>query len=94
MTPQVWGPSLWSFLHNLAISYPNEASEEQIQNHSMFLTILGKIIPCVYCRKGYSEFNEGKNFQKILSSKTNFFKYTVDLHNHVNQKLKKKNNYI
>lgn len=45
------GRSTWGLLHTMAASYPEKASEKNIQEVSTFFNILSKYYPCEYCAK-------------------------------------------
>ena len=80
--PKIWGPHAWFFLETIAMGYPDNPSENDIKYAKDFFKGFKLMIPCEKCR-----FNYEKHLQKmpltneILSSKNNFFKWIVDLHN-------------
>lgn len=88
MDPEIWGPRLWFFLHTVSFNYPDNPSFEDMKRHQEFYENLVFIIPCHVCSKHYSE-----HINKIppkLSSKKELIRWTIDLHNSVNQSLGKK----
>jgi len=84
--PKNWGPSLWHYLHTVAVNYPNNPSYSDIEKMVTWLDTLFITIPCEVCRdhyKTYIEDNKLRLFQ-ICSSGNNLFNFLVDLHNWVN----------
>jgi len=83
-----WGPIFWKFLHEISFQYPNSATEKEKKTHEYFLKNLSDFIPCQSCKNDYEKYiiQNPPN----LKSKTNLIKWTVDLHNHVNKKLGKR----
>lgn len=89
MGPDSWGPYVWASIHLIAIGAP-EAIGDRKQEFRDFVEILPSVIPCAVCRTHFAE-----NLQKYplkdehLVSNETFFKWTVDIHNIVNQQLGK-----
>jgi hypothetical protein len=88
MDPEIWGPRLWFFLHTISFNYPDNPSFDDMKRHQDFYENIVFIIPCKVCSQHYSEHLH-KNPPK-LSSKKELIKWTIDLHNSVNQTLDKK----
>jgi hypothetical protein len=88
MDPDIWGPRLWFFLHTISFNYPDNPTFDDMKHQQEFYENLVYIIPCAVCSKHYSE-HISKNPPK-LSSKKELIKWTIDLHNSVNQTLGKK----
>ena len=57
INPEIWGPSLWKFLHFLTLSYPENPSEEEQNRMFDFLTSLQEILPCEKCRNNFNEID-------------------------------------
>lgn len=51
--PKIWGHNAWEFLFYVAISYPNNPTNEEQNNMKNFLLYTGKILPCEKCRLNY-----------------------------------------
>ena len=88
MNPEVWGPQLWSVLHSITFNYPIEPSIEEINHHRTFLHSLKNVIPCETCSFELIEYID--NYPPELESKPEFINWMIELHNHVNRKLDKR----
>jgi len=82
-----WGPVFWAYLHALAATYPVNPRPEDIRDMKFTLQTFVRFIPCVECRN-HTDAYFGKK-PPTLSSRLEFFVYTVNFHNYVNQSLKK-----
>lgn len=93
MLTAVWGPAMWHFLHTMSFNYPVNPTEENKKHYMDFVKNLVNVLPCKYCR-----INLKANFKKMpitmttMKSRDTFSKYIYDLHEHVNNMLKKKSN--
>ena len=36
MDPKIWGPSTWLFLHTITLNYPNNPTQQDIDNYKKF----------------------------------------------------------
>ena len=90
MDPTVWGPHAWIFLHSIALAYPSCPSKEDKDKIKNFFTDLENIIPCDKCRSNYkNHITKYPLTDKILCSKENLVKWSIDIHNSVNKMLGK-----
>jgi hypothetical protein len=88
ISPEFWGKHGWHFIHSIALAYPDEPTEEQINKYMAFFNSLHEVLPCPIC--GY-HFKENMAVVPIrLSNKTELFNWTVDMHNEVNKQNGKK----
>jgi hypothetical protein len=86
-SPQMWGRQAWHFIHMVALSYPENPTDEDKKNYRKFFKSLEHTLPCPICSDHFRE-----NMEKIpinLDSRENLFRWTVDMHNEVNIKNKK-----
>jgi hypothetical protein len=85
ITPEVWGPHGWKFIHYVTLGYPENPTPAQKEKYKAFLVLLKDVLPCSLCANHY-----GENLQKlplsddIMSSKENLIKWGIDIHNIVN----------
>jgi hypothetical protein len=86
ITPEVWGPHGWKFIHYVTLGYPENPTQTQKEKYKAFLVLLKDVLPCSLCANHYAE-----NLQKqpltdeIMSSRENLIKWGIDIHNIVNE---------
>ena len=90
MDPIVWGPKLWFVIHTFALNYPDNPTYEDKRVMEEFFNNLKWSIPCEKCRIHYRERLQRNPIINYLDNKQSLFKFTIDLHNQVNQSLGKK----
>ena len=88
MNPDVWGPGLWLFIHTIALNYSENPSQKERIDNKNFLLSLEKVIPCPGCKAEYSKYIQ--ETPPTLENKSTLIKWTIDLHNSVNERLGKK----
>jgi len=92
--PNMWGSSGWKFIHYTALGYPDNPTEEDKKNYKLFYYNLQNTLPCLKCSLNYKENIKELPIDNFLGSKEDLFKWTVNIHNMVNNELgKKKLNY-
>lgn len=83
--PTIWGPEMWRVLHVMALSFPRKPSKEEQDAALSFLLSLKVLLPCKKCRDNYgmyiSEDGPLKLSRRHVSSREDFFRYSVLLHN-------------
>ena len=89
--PNIWGPHGWSFIHYTALGYPENPSDDEKDNYKVFFHSLQNTLPCVKCALNFKENIRELPIDKSLNSREDLFKWTVDIHNMVNNELGKKN---
>jgi len=93
MLTSVWGPSMWHYLHTMSFNYPISPTKEEKQNYMHFMLSLKQVLPCKYCR-----INLINNYKQLpismttMKNRDSFSRYVYNLHELVNQMLKKKSN--
>jgi hypothetical protein len=91
ISPNLWGPHLWKFMHYLTLSYPDNPDIQDVNKYHTFFSMIGEYLPCEKCRIHYKgHLQEYPLTQKILSSRDNLTHWLFNLHNIVNQSLNKK----
>ena len=84
--PDVWGPHGWKFIHYIMLAYPEKPTAIQKQHYLEFFTLLKYVIPCHVCAKHYEENLKNLPINDIvLSSRENMVKWSIDIHNLVNE---------
>lgn len=91
MDPTIWGKHMWTTIHFIALGFPQKPSDEQKTIFKSFFENLYKVLPCNSCSEHLKNtiMNELPLYANNLSSNTELFKWTVELHNIVNKRLKK-----
>ena len=90
MLTNVWGPSMWHYLHTMSFNYPVHPTKEQKKHYKVFMKQLIHVLPCKYCR-----INLKTNYKNLplrdcdMKSRHTFSKYVYRLHELVNKMLKK-----
>lgn len=86
---KIWGPPCWDTFHSVQFGYPIEPTTEQMSDYKNFLILLGKVLPCSFCRDSYAKFITGDVplTDEVMRSRENLTKWGYDLHNRVNKKL-------
>jgi len=82
MNTTFWGPSGWIFFHTTSLSY-NSAHQCE---YKTFYKLIGEILPCRFCRDSYKNFIKEEPLE--ISSQYDLFKWTYNMHNKVNNKLR------
>jgi hypothetical protein len=87
--PSVWGPILWHTIHVTALSYPSNPTYAQKKAAKEFYESLSELIPCPVCREHYKVHLQKLPLSPHLDRREDLFRWTVELHNEVNQMLGK-----
>ena len=93
MLTTVWGPSMWHYLHIMSFNYPINPTKADKKHYRDFIINLQYVLPCKYCRQNLT--NNLKNLpltMKLMSSRDSFSRYVYELHEHINNMLKKPSN--
>lgn len=92
LTPNEWGPRLWTSIHLIAMGYPGKPSDIHKQRYKEFFTNLQGVIPCAICANNYKKHLEEDLplTDENLSSNHKLVNWTIDLHNLVNKENGKK----
>jgi hypothetical protein len=79
ISPNLWGSQAWHFIHMVALSYPENPTEQDKEKYLHFFSSLGNVLPCPICGQSFLEKMKKypPNFEKL-------FEWTVDIHNTVN----------
>ena len=56
VSPTVWGPPGWEFLHSITEGYPHIATSEESRHMVAFLHSMGFVLPCQRCRMEHLTF--------------------------------------
>jgi hypothetical protein len=93
MLTNVWGPSVWHFLHTMSFNYPIDPTIEQKNYYRNFVLSLRHVLPCKYCRINLvTNFKQLPLTMKQMKNRETFSRYIYELHELVNKMLHKKSN--
>jgi hypothetical protein len=84
LDPSKWGPILWKTLHDRTKQYDGVSIDAEKR---WFYKVFGSWIPCGKCRNHLNEVI--LDLPPDFSSKDNYIKWAIDLHNVVNEHLGK-----
>lgn len=87
---KIWGPPLWTALHSISFGYPIQPTDEQRKKYKEFFTLIGDVLPCIYCRESYKEYiNSGntKLTDDVMKNRETITKWLYMLHEAINKKL-------
>lgn len=91
MLTTVWGPPMWHYLHTMSFNYPVKPTSQDKKKYRDTILNLQYTLPCGKCRN-----NLKKNFRSLpltikhMKNRATFSRYVYDLHEKVNDMLKKK----
>ena len=85
ISPSVWGPHGWKFMHYITFTYPVNPTLEDKENYRIFFEIIRKVLPCQSCRINYTmHLQKYPLTDYVLSTKKNLIEWLVNIHNEVN----------
>jgi len=91
INPKIWGSSGWIFIHYTALGYPDNPTDEDKKNYKSFFYNLGNTLPCLKCANNFKKNINELPIDNSLNSRNDLFKWTVNIHNMVNNELGKNN---
>lgn len=89
LPPNVWGPFFWHTIHITALGYPKTPTYTDKKCAKEFFESLAHLIPCSICRDHYSQHLAKNPLTPYLDSRTDLIKWTLMIHNQVNEMLHK-----
>lgn len=87
--PNIWGPSLWNFLHLSSMYYPETPSYIVRENTVNFINSIPYTLPCMECRIHASNYIQQFDLSKVAMSRDNLFLFYFNFHNAVNARKNK-----
>jgi hypothetical protein len=88
ISAELWGKEAWRFIHYVALNYPENPTEADKSKYLNFINSLPDILPCPIC--GIHFAGNKEKHPPRLDNTIEFFKWTVDMHNFVNESNGKK----
>ena len=90
ITPDLWGPHGWKFLHYLSFGYPMDPTTEHKNQYKTFFLSLQHVLPCSICSKHYSDNLMEYSLDDALRNRDALVRWVIDIHNSVNEAQGKK----
>lgn len=90
LSPVVWGPFFWHTIHLVAIGYPKNPTYTDKKCAKEFYESLTFLLPCSQCREHYKAHLAENPLTPFLDSRTDLLKWTILIHNKINQSHGKK----
>ena len=85
INPSIWGPPLWIFMHNLTLAYPENPTEDDMDNLYNFFNTIQTVLPCEKCRINFKYHLERTPLSdEILADRVSVIKWLFNIHNEVN----------
>ena len=91
--PKEWGPTFWKIIHIISEQLGKNTNtimqKDEMIYYKAFQRKVYYILPCKICREHYTIHLENYPLtDEILKNKDNLLKWTIDLHNAVNEQLR------
>ena len=90
ISPEVWGPFFWHTMHLAALGYSARPTNAEKKAAKDFYESLVHMIPCSICKTHYADFLLKYPITPSLDNRTDLFRWTVNIHNAVNESLGKR----
>lgn len=90
ITPKIWGPMAWNFLHNLPNCISGKMKTELKEKYINFIYNYEYFIPCKVCIKHYREFIHYNRINIKKLNKRYLQEYICKMHNNINKLHNKK----
>ena len=90
ITPKIWGPHAWVFLHSMTFNYPENPTVKEMEQYKTFFMTLADTLPCEECKESYKKFiSTGitKLDSNALKNRDSLTKWLYYIHEAVNSKL-------
>ncbi len=85
LSPLIWGPDAWTFLHSITLKYPDNPSITDKINYKQFFESLQNVLPCDSCCNHYKQnLRNHPLTEYVMSSRQQLIKWLIDIHNEVN----------
>jgi hypothetical protein len=87
MTPKVWGPPVWIFLHTFSVNISEYGYSKVGMQFYAYLTRICRLLPCPDCAEHATKFINGVKVG-LLRTKYDMANMLCTFHNHVNARKK------
>lgn len=79
-----WGMYTWGAIHEVAMGFPELPNETDREHYAQFYMSLFRVLPCPICKEDFKSIEQ--LYPIDLTDRNSLFKWTVDIHNAVNEK--------
>lgn len=87
--PTVWGPNMWAIIHMVCLQAPEKIDANVRNAYYMFFSMMPYVLPCDKCREHWLGHIQKYPIDEFLENRHDLFKWSVTMHNVVNQSLGK-----
>ena len=89
-SPEVFGPAFWFTLHTGSVHLPQNLSPIAMNRLRGFINGIPEMVPCIECSEHARAFIEANKIRvDNMTRGDEVFRFYVDFHNFVNQRLNK-----
>ena len=89
LSPEVWGPHYWFFLHTVALTYPHRPNDITKKKFYEFIQNLPLFMPIEESASEFTKLLDKYPVQPYLDSRDAFVRWMHFIHNKVNERLEK-----
>ena len=93
LTPDVWGPAGWTFLHAITFEFPIEPTEMECIDMALFLSSMSYLLPCPDCCKHFqaelAKYDICPECPIVTGGRKILGPWLVKVHNDINRRLGK-----
>ena len=89
LSPEVWGPHYWFFLHTVALTYPHRPNDITKKKFYEFIQNLPLFMPIEETASEFTKLLDKYPVQPYLDSRDAFVRWVHFIHNKVNERLEK-----
>ena len=89
ITPAVWGPHAWKFMHYVALTYPERPTDDEKRSALQFFKSLEHLLPCASCKTNYRSEIKQFPIELAVNSHQDLNAWLGELHNSVSSRLNK-----
>lgn len=91
IAPAYWGPHVWAAIHLICLGAPQSFAGSNTSGYRAFFTNLASILPCEKCQEHLRQnLNELSIDGALSGGRESLFRWSVELHNKVNEQLGKR----
>lgn len=89
LTPEVWGPHYWFFLHTVAYTYPEYPTNVTKKKYYDLISNMPLFLPDLKMGDDFAKLLDRYPVSPFLDSRESFIRWVHFIHNKINLRLKK-----